>query len=236
MSNFNLLKSKLTSWSIPVSDDQLEQFETYYNLLIDWNSKMNLTAITDRSEVEIKHFLDSVALASVINLNETKSIADIGTGAGFPGIPIKILFPHIKILLLDSLNKRIGFLNKVIDELNLTGITAIHGRAETLAHEAEYREQFDICLSRAVANLSSLTELCLPFVRVGGQFISYKSGDCEEEVRAANNAITLLGGRLSNVVEFNLEDSRRSFIIVDKYENTVDKYPRREGIPVKKPL
>ncbi len=236
MSKFNLLKSKLTSWSIPISDTQLDQFETYYNLLIDWNSKMNLTAITARSEVEIKHFLDSVALASVINLNETESISDIGTGAGFPGIPIKILFPHIKILLLDSLNKRIGFINRVIDELNLTDITAIHGRAETLAHDTKYREQFDICLSRAVANLSSLTELCLPFVRVGGQFISYKSGDCEEEVSAANKAITLLGGRLSNVVEFNLEDSRRSFVIVDKYENSVDKYPRREGIPVKKPL
>ena len=236
MSSFSLLENKLNTWSVSMSKAQMDQFELYYDLLIDWNSKMNLTAITDRDEVEVKHFIDSAAIASVIDMNSVSSMADIGTGAGFPGIPVKILFPHIDILLVDSLNKRVSFLNTVINELGLSGINAVHGRAENVSRESKYREYFDLCVSRAVANLASLTELCLPFVRVGGRFISYKSGNYEEEVSNAGNAISLLGGMLSSVIDLSIENSSRSFIIVDKVANIVDKYPRREGIPLKKPL
>lgn len=175
----------LSEWNITLSEQQKRQFLTFYEMLVEKNKVMNLTAITEFEEVIEKHFLDSVSLGAVMDLSEKISVLDLGTGAGFPGIPLKIVFPNLKITLADSLNKRIGFLNEVIEELQLEGITAIHARAEELARNEDYREQFDLCVSRAVANLSTLSEYCLPFVSLSGKFVSYKSGDIMEEVEEA---------------------------------------------------
>ena len=205
-------------------------------MLIEKNKVMNLTAITDFDEVIEKHFLDSVSLCRFIDLKADIRIIDMGTGAGFPGIPLKIVFPNLKMILADSLNKRIIFLKDVIKELELTEIEAVHGRAEELAKKTEYRENFDLCVSRAVANLSSLSEYCIPFVKIGGKFISYKSGNCEEEVREAKSAIFLLGGKLKKIDKFELGEASRSFITIDKVNSTSKKYPRKAGLPTKSPL
>lgn len=218
--------------------EKQEQFNKYYDLLIDWNNKINLTAITDKDEVWLKHFEDSVSIDQIIDMNSVESIIDIGTGAGFPGIPLKILYPHLKVTLLDSLNKRINFLNTVIDELELENVLTIHGRAEDFGHDEIYREKYDMCVSRAVANLNSLSELCIPFVKVGGRFVSYKSEKAEEEMHSAVNAISLLGGAESKCLDVSLSDSsyNRKVIIINKVSSTSMKYPRKAGIPVKKPL
>ena len=229
--------------NIDISSDQLCKFDKYYNMLIEKNKVMNLTAITEKDEVIVKHFVDSIALIpylkdmNILSNNEL-SIIDIGTGAGFPGIPLKIMLPDIQITLLDSLNKRVGFLNEVISELGLTKVNAIHGRAEDYALDNKYRENFNICVSRAVANLSTLSEYCLPFVEKDGYFISYKAGDCEEEINNSKNAIKLLGGKIRKVEEFILpeSDASRVFVFIKKLENTNRKYPRKAGIPSKKPL
>ena len=165
-----------------LSKRQKEQFDKFYNILIEWNRVMNLTAITEYDEVVKKHFIDSLSVKNVINLKEVRSVIDVGTGAGFPGIPLKIAFPHLKVTLLDSLNKRVKFLNEVIFELDLKNIETVHGRAEDVARNEKYREQYDICVSRAVANLATLSEYCLPYVKIGGNFISYKSDNIEEEI------------------------------------------------------
>lgn len=223
---------------IELTDMQSNQFKKYYELLIDWNSKINLTAITDYDEVRIKHFEDSISIKDVYDMNSINSIIDIGSGAGFPGIPIKILFPHINITLLDSLNKRINFLNLVINELKLDNICAVHARAEDLARDVKYREQYDLVVSRAVANLSSLSELCLPFAKVGGKFVSYKSEKAKEELELAKNAISIMGGHVANINSISLSNSEysRNLILIDKNKNTPMKYPRKAGMPIKKPI
>ena len=201
--------SMLAKMNISLSDKQLQQFMTYYEMLIEKNKVMNLTAITDFDEVVEKHFVDSVSLIQVVDLHQRLKVIDLGTGAGFPGIPLKIVFPELNVVLADSLNKRLVFLNEVIDALGLTEIYTVHGRAEDLARMPEYREQFDLCVSRAVANLSTLAEYCLPFVRSGGKFISYKSGECENEVAAAKSAIFLLGGKVEDVYKFSIGEAQR---------------------------
>ena len=195
---------QLNQKGIVLSDMQLQQFLTYYEMLIEKNKVMNLTAITEFVEVVEKHFLDSLSLARFVDLQGSLSLMDMGTGAGFPGIPLKIVFPELQITLADSLNKRVLFLEEVISELELKNVVAIHGRAEELARKKEYREGFDYCVSRAVANLSTLSEYCLPFVKIGGKFISYKSGECENEVAAAKSAIFLLGGKVEDVYKFSI--------------------------------
>lgn len=234
--DFTKFRNSMNSIGIELTDQQLNAFETYYDMLIDRNKVMNLTAITEFDEVMDKHFLDSVYLFRSIKLKADYKLIDIGTGAGFPGIPLKIVFPELKITLLDSLNKRVGFLNDVIDELNLNDIEAIHGRAEDIARDKAYRASYDIAVSRAVANLSTLSEYCLPFVKIGGKFVSYKSGDCADEVDNAKAAIHLLGGKINKIDEFSYSNNSRSFIVIDKVMNTSNKYPRKAGLPSKKPL
>lgn len=233
-----IFENKLNALGIILTDTQKEQFDKFYELLVEWNKVMNLTGITDYEEVNEKHFVDSVSLVKAIDIKKVDTVIDIGTGAGFPGIPLKIAFPHLKVVLLDSLNKRINFLNAVINELGLKDIKTIHGRAEDYAKQAEHREQFDICVSRAVANLSTLSEYCIPYVKVDGMFIPYKSGEIDEEVQQAKKAIHILGGELEEVIKFQLPDTEinRSFVKISKVQNTQKKYPRKAGLPAKEPL
>ena len=230
------MSDKFEQAGFTFSDLQKRQFYTFYNMLIDKNKVMNLTGITEFTEVVEKHFLDSIYLNHVTDLDQPVKIIDLGTGAGFPGIPLKIAFPEIEITLVDSLNKRIHFIEEVIEELGLTSIYAVHSRAEELARNSEYREKFDLCVSRAVANLSTLEEYCLPFVHIGGKFISYKSGEIEEEVQESKKACFLLGGKLKEVYKFDLEESKRSFVVVEKVKTTPKTYPRKAGTPSKMPL
>ena len=233
-----LFEEKLASLGIELTETQYVQFDKYFEMLVEWNKVMNLTGITEYEEVNEKHFVDSLSIVKAVDINKVNSVIDIGTGAGFPGIPLKIAFPHLKITLLDSLNKRIKFLNAVIEELGLENIETIHGRAEDFAKKAEYREQYDLCVSRAVANLSALSEYCLPFVKVGGMFVPYKSGEIDEEVNEAGTAIKVLGGKKKEVVKFQLpgSDISRSFVKVDKIKNTGKKFPRKAGMAAKEPI
>ena len=236
----NSFVKDLKIFNIILDKQQLKKFIRYYELLVEWNSFMNLTAITNCEEVLKKHFLDSLSIIKAFpNLCYISgSLIDIGTGAGFPGIPIKIVFPDLKIVLLDSLNKRVQFLNKVIDELQLENILAFHGRAEDYARFDELRESFDFCVSRAVANLGTLSEYCIPFIKKNGYFISYKSDKIAEEYNNAKKAIEILGGEYEREVEFELPNSDiyRNLFVIKKVNNTPVKYPRKAGLPVKKPI
>jgi len=231
-------KSMTEKLDIQLTDLQYDQFIKYYEMLIKWNEVMNLTAITEFDEVIVKHFVDSISLVKAIDITKPINIIDIGTGAGFPGIPLKIAFPNLKITLLDSLNKRVSFLNEVINELGLKDIEALHGRAEDYAKAGQLREKYDLCVSRAVANLSTLSEYCLPYVKIGGKFISYKSEKLTEELASANKAISILGGKINNHIEFVLPETEiyRTFMIIDKVKETPKKYPRKAGTPSKEPL
>lgn len=229
----------LEELEITLTETQKQQFLDYYELLTEWNSFMNLTAITEFQEVVIKHFLDSLSLVRVMEGKNLKGrLIDVGTGAGFPGIPLKIAFPELEVSLLDSLNKRVKFLEETAEKLNLKGIEAIHGRAEDFGKNSDYRERFDLCVSRAVANLNLLSEYCLPFVKKGGMFVSYKSGNVREEVENAGKAVKILGGKLERTYFFRLAgtDMDRSFVCIRKAAPTPKKYPRKAGVPAKEPL
>lgn len=226
----------LTDLGISLNETQIKQFLDYYELLVETNKVMNLTAITEFDEVIEKHFLDSLSLCRIYDLNREIRVLDLGTGAGFPGVPLKIAFPQIRLVLADSLNKRIKFLENVVGELSLQNVSCVHGRAEEMGRNKEYREQFDLCVSRAVANLSSLSEYCIPFVKEGGAFISYKSGEIEEEANVAKKAISVLGGELREIYKFDLYEQKRSFVIIDKKKKTPKAYPRKAGTPTKEPL
>ncbi len=236
--NDNLLRDKAKEIGIELTDLQIDQFNEFYRLMVEWNKVMNLTGITEYEEVVEKHFIDSLSLVKVIDISQVDSVIDVGTGAGFPGIPLKIAFPHLNITLLDSLNKRIKFLNEVIESIGLEKITTIHGRAEDFAKQENYREQFDLCVSRAVANLATLSEYCLPYVKVGGRFVSYKSGEIDEEVENSKTAIKVLGGKLKKIEKFQLlgTDIGRSFVEIQKVKNTGKKFPRKAGLPAKEPI
>ena len=220
---------------VDISDKKLKQFELYYEMLIEKNKVMNLTAITDRDEVVLKHFIDSIALAKYCDFSNQKVI-DVGTGAGFPGIPLKILFPELEMTLFDSLNKRIKFLQEVIDALELKKIEAIHGRAEEGGRNKNMREKYDIAVSRAVANMAVLSEYCLPFVKEGGYFIPYKTADIDEELDNAKNAISILGGKTEKVEKLDISGLGRSFVFVRKMKATPKIYPRKAGTANKQPL
>lgn len=236
--DYQILEQKLGELGIKQDQNQLERFHKFYQLLIEWNKVMNLTGITEYEDVVEKHFVDSLSIIKAIDLSRIHTVIDVGTGAGFPGIPLKIAFPHLRVVLLDSLNKRIKFLDEVISQLGLTEIRTIHGRAEEYARKEEYREQFDLCVSRAVANLSTLSEYCLPYIQVGGIFVPYKSGEIDDEVEQSKKAVRILGGNIKEVMKFELPgtDIHRSFVLIHKEQHTQKKYPRKAGIPAKEPL
>lgn len=236
--DYQILEQKLGELGIKQDQNQLERFHKFYQLLIEWNKVMNLTGITEYEDVVEKHFVDSLSIIKAIDLSGIHTVIDVGTGAGFPGIPLKIAFPHLRVVLLDSLNKRIKFLDEVISQLGLTEIRTIHGRAEEYARKEEYREQFDLCVSRAVANLSTLSEYCLPYIQVGGMFVPYKSGEIDDEVEQSKKAVRILGGNIKKVMKFELPgtDIHRSFVLIHKEQHTQKKYPRKAGIPAKEPL
>ena len=217
-----LLRTKAEELNITLTDLQLQQFKTYYEMLIEKNKVMNLTAITEYEDVINKHFVDSIMLGTIYDLSGNRKLIDVGTGAGFPGIPLKIAYPELKVTLLDSLNKRVGFLNEVIEALELEEIEAIHARAEDGGRNKLYRDQYDVCVSRAVANLSTLAEYCMPFVKKGGYFISYKSNQIEEEIDQAKKAIKVLGGKLEKSEIVAIPDSDTIYICYEDDAYTED--------------
>lgn len=235
--NVSYFERGLSAFGISLSEKQMNQFLSFYELLVEWNKVMNLTGITEFQDVVQKHFLDSLTLVKACQLSN-QTVIDVGTGAGFPGIPLKIVFPELEITLLDSLSKRINFLDTVIDKLDLDKIEAIHGRAEDFAQKTFYREKFDLCVSRAVSNMTTLSEYCLPFVKIGGSFISYKSEKLTEELKDAKNAISILGGMVTDQVELVLpaSDIYRNLLVIKKEKSTPGKYPRKAGFPGKDPI
>ena len=234
-SKFDLELEKI---GITLNEQQKQQFDKYYEMLVEWNKVMNLTGITEYDEVNLKHFTDSLTIARTQEMQKVQSVIDIGTGAGFPGIPLKIAFSHLKVVLLDSLNKRIKFLDAVIEELGLENISTIHGRAEDFAKPGLKREIYDLCVSRAVANLATLSEYCLPYVKIGGEFIPYKSGEVADELQDAKSAVFLLGGKVESCENFDLpgSDIHRSLVRIKKVGGCPKKYPRKAGMPSKVPL
>ena len=234
------LRNKMKMLDIELNSHQIDQFSQYYDLLCEKNKVMNLTSITQPEEVIDKHFIDSLSLVRAFKPESGRRVIDVGTGAGFPGIPLKIVFPDLKITLLDSLAKRVGFLNEVIEALELTDIEAVHSRAEDAAHNDLYRQQYDLCVSRAVASLPVLLEYCLPFVKTGGCFVAYKAGDTEQETEQAKRALGMLGGALGehDSISFMLPDTdyARTLLKIHKIKDTPKRYPRKAGMPSKKPL
>lgn len=235
--DMRILREGAGEYGITLTDRQEEQFIRYYELLIQWNQVMNLTGITEFDQVLLKHFADSLSIAGSLDMEKIHTCIDVGTGAGFPGIPLKIAFPQLEITLLDSLNKRIRFLDAVIEKLELKCIKAVHGRAEDYGRDGKYREQYDLCVSRAVANLSTLSEYCLPFVKTGGYFIPYKSGKVEEELAAASGAVKKLGSEVERTEDFLLPNGdERTLVVIRKNKVLEKRYPRKAGLPGKDPL
>jgi len=228
MNNKQLLKDLSKQINIELTDEQINEFEQYQDLLLEWNEKINLTAITEENDIIIKHFVDSLTISKYFKDND--KIMDVGTGAGFPGIPLKIANKTLKVTLLDSLNKRIIYLNDVIKKLGLNDVETIHGRAEELSRNPKYREQYDAVTARAVANLKTLSEYCIPFVKVGGLFVCMKGSNIEEEMNNAKEHIKELGCKIEEIMEFDLPetDMKRNIIIMKKIKNTDKKYPRKK--------
>ena len=233
---FKKMQEKSRDLGIVFLVEQTEQFFDYMNLLIEWNEKINLTAITDPEEIILKHFIDSITILK--ELEDNSKVVDVGTGAGFPGIPLSIMNPSLKITLVDSLNKRLIFLQEVVDKLNLKNVEIVHARAEEFGQNKKYREKFDISTSRAVANLSTLSEYLIPLVKVDGKVISMKASQAQEEINDAQKAIEVLGGKIEKIDEFNLpqSDIGRTVIIIKKEKQTPNKYPRKPGTPSKEPI
>lgn len=235
--NKELLTEGAKEYSVILSNEQINKFSQYARLLVEWNEKMNLTAITDPEGIVIKHFLDSLSIAEFIP-DETKTLIDVGTGAGFPGIPLKVIRENLKVTLLDSLEKRVKFLNEICNNLMLKEILSVHGRAEDFGVDKNYRERFDFVTARAVANLPVLLEYCLPFVRIGGMFLAMKGPDAKEELIESQKALNILGGEVKDVKFFTLphSDIERYVILIKKCRHTPTNYPRKSGKPTKQPI
>ena len=238
MADTEYLKSRIGKLGIDLTDNMLHQYVTYYEMIVEKNKVMNLTAITDFEEFVDKHFADSLSLIKAVDLSKVHYVMDVGTGAGFPAIPLKIAFPHLQITMLDSLQKRMLFIDQVVNELQLSNMKTIHGRAEEIGHDPRYREKYDLCVSRAVANLSTLSEYCIPFVKKGGSFISYKTGNVQDEIDKGRKAIRILGGEHRQTEFFTLPgtDYQRSLVKIEKIAPTPGKYPRKAGTPAKEPI
>ncbi|WP_282138450.1 16S rRNA (guanine(527)-N(7))-methyltransferase RsmG [Rossellomorea aquimaris] len=236
--NVNEFHSMLEEKGISLSPQQLTQFERYYELLVEWNEKMNLTAITEKEDVYLKHFYDSISAAFYVDFTQVTTLCDVGAGAGFPSIPLKICYPHLHISIVDSLNKRITFLNHLSDELGLENTNFYHDRAETFGKNKDHREKYDMVTARAVARMSVLSELCLPLVKKGGLFVAMKASNVKEELSNAKKAIGMLGGQTDKMYSFFLpeEESERNIVKIDKVKETPNKYPRKPGTPNKLPL
>jgi len=228
----------LAQRGMELSERQLQQFEAYYKLLVEWNEKMNLTAITEREQVYLKHFYDSLSLSFFYRVQDATMLADIGSGAGFPSLPLKIAFPHMRVTIVDSLNKRIMFLRELVQELGLEHVECVHGRAEDVSRLPAYRDRFDLVTARAVARLNVLAEFCLPFVRKGGAFLAMKGSEVEGELQEAAFSFAELKGAVAQVhqMELPIEHSIRHFVQIDKLGATPGKYPRKAGLPLKTPL
>lgn len=230
------LEESFEKINIPFDNSVIEMFEQYMDGILEWNKKINLTAITDREEFISKHFVDSVLSYNFRDYIDADSIIDIGTGAGFPGIPLAIVSPDKKFVLADSLNKRLKVINELASKIGIDNIETVHGRAEELARNKKYREAFDLCISRAVANLAVLCEYCLPFIKVGGHLLAYKGPDAEEEVKMAEKAIKILGGKLIEIVSVDLDGYDHNIVVIEKINKTPSKYPRKAGTPGKEPI
>lgn len=233
-----LLIDATKALNLSINQKQIEQFSLYKDLLLEWNNKINLTAITDEKEIILKHFIDSISMMTVYKIKDNINVIDVGTGAGFPGVPLKIMCNNINLTLLDSLNKRIKFLNELVDKLQLENVKCIHSRAEDSGKDKAYRQKYDLCVSRAVANLSVLSEYCLPFVSVGGYFISFKSVNIDNELKEAKQAIKQLGAELEsiNAIKIPYSDIEHSIVIIKKIQQTPERYPRKAGIALKQPI
>ena len=233
----DILRNGLKELNIDFSEEQITKIDIFYELLSEKNRIMNLTRITDKKEFYVKHILDSLIISEVIRISDQK-IMDLGTGAGFPGIPLKVFFNDIDLTLIDSVNKKLLFVDEVIDKIDLDKINTVHGRAEDLGHDPLYREKFDIITSRAVANLSTLAEFCIPFIKKNGLFIAYKSFECDEEIKDASYSLKKLNSSVIEIREINIPETNivRKMIKIKKNDHTPDKYPRKPGIPSKNPL
>lgn len=238
MEFYEILNRACSNEGLRFDENKYNKFILYKDMIKEWNEKINITAITEDSDIIKKHFIDSIKMLKFSPLAQAKSIIDIGTGGGFPGIPIKIMDEEKEVVLLDSLNKRIKFLDEVIKSMRLSNISTVHGRAEDFAKESKYREKFDVAVSRAVANMATLSELCIPYVKVNGYFVAMKGPSVEEEITGAKNAINILGGRIEDIIEVNIEDSdlKHNLVIIKKIKSTPKIYPRQAGTANKTPL
>ena len=237
MKDYNtLLFDETKKNGMELSDKQIAQFNLYYELLTAKNKVMNLTAITEYNDVVKKHFIDSMMISRVLNMKKINSLCDVGTGAGFPGIPLKIVYPHLHLTLVDSVGKRVNFLSEVVEQIGLEDVEAIHSRTEDLAHNSKYREKYDLVTARAVASMNVLSEYCIPYAKIGGYFAAYKSGNIEEEIENAKNAVKTLGGKIEKKDMFELYEMGRSIVLIRKVNSTPKIYPRKAGTPSKNPL
>ena len=237
MKDYNtLLFDETKKNGMELSDKQIAQFNLYYELLTAKNKVMNLTAITEYNDVVKKHFIDSMMISRVLDMKKINSLCDVGTGAGFPGIPLKIVYPHLHLTLVDSVGKRVNFLSEVVEKLGLEDVEAIHSRTEDLAHNSKYREKYDLVTARAVASMNVLSEYCIPYAKIGGYFAAYKSGNIEDEIENAKNAVKTLGGKIEKTDMFELYEMGRSIVLIRKVNSTSKIYPRKAGTPSKNPL
>ena len=237
MKDYNtLLFDESKENGIELNDRQIAQFNLYYELLTEKNKVMNLTAITEYNDVVKKHFIDSMMISRIVDMRKISTLCDVGTGAGFPGIPLKIVYPHIHLSLVDSVGKRVNFLSEVVEKIGLEDVETIHSRTEDLAHNQKYREKYDLVTARAVASMNVLSEYCIPYAKIGGYFAAYKSGNIEEELNNAQNAVTTLGGKIEKTDVFDLYGMGRSIVLIRKVKGTPKVYPRKAGTPSKNPL